>query len=318
MQGLQRHGAGSGEFLVYIIFTLGLFALFFGGEFIVRGAVGIAQRFHVPPLVIGLTIVGFGTSAPELLVSLQAALAGTPAIAVGNVVGSNIANILLILGVSAVITPVALVLSRLRRDFAVMIGATVLLWALVWGGMLARVEGLVLVALLVSYLALCLRQKAEAPAEGTHVAPLWLSVALAIGGLITLMLGARFLVDSAVQIARAFEVSEAVIGLTIVAIGTSLPELATSIVAALRKQSDIAVGNILGSNIFNTLGILGVTALVTPIPVEPRFQGLDMGLALVSALLLLALAAGPGRISRAAGGGLLLAYLAYLALVVAG
>ncbi len=272
----------------------------------------------MPPLVIGLTIVGFGTSAPELLVSLQAALAGTPAIAVGNVVGSNIANILLILGVSAVITPVALVLSRLRRDFAVMIGATVLLWALVWGGMLARVEGLVLVALLTGYLALCLRQKAEAPAEGTHVAPLWLSVALAIGGLITLMLGARFLVDSAVQIARAFEVSEAVIGLTIVAIGTSLPELATSIVAAIRKQSDIAVGNILGSNIFNTLGILGVTAIVTPIPVEPRFQGLDMGLALAAALMLLALAAGPGRISRAAGAGLLLAYLAYLALVVAG
>lgn len=301
--------------MVYVVFGAGLLALFFGGDFLVRGAVGIARRFHVPPLVIGLTIVGFGTSTPELLVSLQAALAGTPAIAIGNVVGSNIANILLILGVSALIAPVGIRFGDLPREFAVMIGATLLLWVLMVGGHLVRAEGALLVAGLGVYLALCLRDKAEPAPEGTHVPPLWQTAVYALGGLLTLMLGARFLVASATEIARDYGISEAVIGLTIVAIGTSLPELATSVVAAFRRQADIAVGNILGSNIFNILGILGATALVTPVPIEPRFVRLDLGLALAAALALLALSATAGRIGRRAGGGLLAAYGGYLALM---
>ncbi|WP_343116955.1 calcium/sodium antiporter [Ostreiculturibacter nitratireducens] len=301
--------------MVYLVFGAGLLALFFGGEFLVRGAVGIARRYHVPPLVIGLTIVGFGTSMPELLVSLQAALAGTPAIAVGNVLGSNIANILLILGLSSLIAPVGMRLGDLPRDFAVMIGATLLLWALMWGGLLTRVEGFLLLAGLVAYLALCLRDKAEPEPEGAHVPPLLQSLLAALGGLATLMLGAKFLVSSATEIARDYGISEAVIGLTIVAVGTSLPELATSLVAAFRRQADIAVGNILGSNIFNILGILGATAAVTPVPIDPRFVGLDMGLVLAASIALLALAAAAGRIGRRAGGGLLIAYGSYLALM---
>lgn len=303
--------------MAYLMFVLGLVGLFFGGEFLIRGAVGVAQRFLVPPLIIGLTIVGFGTSTPELLVSLQAALGGAPALALGNVIGSNIANVLLILGLSALITAVPLRLADMRRDFAVMIGATLLLWLMLAGGMVARWEGLVLVAALAVYLWLCLKGAAgsSAPADGVVVRPLWKSLAFALLGLVVLMTGARLLVDSSTEIARAFGVSEAVIGLTIVAIGTSLPELATSIVAALRRHPEIAVGNILGSNVFNILGILGVTAAVTPIPVESRFAGLDMGLALAAALAMLAFAALPGRVGRLGGGALLVSYAGYIGLM---
>jgi cation:H+ antiporter len=300
--------------LTYVLFTIGLVALFFGGEFLVRGAVGIARVFRVPPLVIGLTIVGFGTSMPEMLVSVQAALKGTPAIAIGNVVGSNIANILLILGISALIAPVMVHVRSMARDFAVMIGATALIWLLMLDGMLSRGEGIGLVAALLVYLAWCLRDKAEPEPEGTVPPVFWMSVILAIGGLAALMLGARLLVDSATEIARAFGVSEAVIGLTIVAVGTSLPEMATSVVAAFRKQADIAIGNIIGSNTFNILGILGITALVAPVPVDPRFVGVDMTVAMGAALALLALGMAFGGVGRLSGAVLLGGYLGYVVL----
>ncbi|MDI3335833.1 calcium/sodium antiporter [Defluviimonas aestuarii] len=306
--------------MTYVLFLLGLVGLFLGGEVLIRGAVGVARRFHVPPLIIGLTIVGFGTSTPELLVGLQAALAGAPALAIGNVIGSNIANILLILGSSALIAAVPLPLPTMRRDFAVMIGATLVLWLMLAGGTVTRTEGLFLVAALGAYLWLCLRNAAgsEPPATEEPPRPVWQSVAMALGGLVILMIGARLLVDSSTEIARAFGVSEAVIGLTIVAIGTSLPELATAIIAALRGHSEIAVGNILGSNVFNIFGILGVTATVTPIPVEPRFVGLDMALALAAALAMLGFAALPGRVGRAGGVALLAAYAGYIGLMSAG
>ncbi|MGB5838337.1 MAG: sodium:calcium antiporter [Albidovulum sp.] len=304
--------------MTYFLFFLGLVALFVGGEFLVRGAVGVARRFHVPPLIIGLTVVGFGTSTPELLVSVQAALGGVPALALGNIIGSNIANILLILGATALIMPVPLPLKGMERDFATVIGATLLLWAMLAGGTVSRLEGGILVVGLIAYLTMSLRGAAGSaiPEHGESFSvPLWNSLGYALAGLIILMVGAHLLVENASVIARSFGVSEAVIGLSIVAIGTSLPELATSVMAAFRGHPEIGVGNILGSCIFNILGILGITALVTPIPVDPRFAGLDMGLALASALAMLAFSALPGRIGRIGAVALLVTYGGYMSML---
>lgn len=286
--------------MVWLMLALGLVALFAGGEFLVRGAVGIARRFGVPPLIIGLTIVGFGTSMPELLVSVQAALSGTPAIAVGNVVGSNIANVLLILALAATIAPVAVRPEAMIRDFAAMILATAAAWALMWTGEIGRPAGFALMAALAAYLWISLRsgETPDEPHDAEPPPPLWKS-ALAIGsGLAALVLGAQLLVDSASEIARGFGISEAVIGLTVVAIGTSLPELATSVVAAIRRHSEIAFGNVIGSNIFNILGILGATAAIHPVPVDARFVTIDMPVLAAVTLglvILVILARGIGR-----------------------
>ncbi|WP_284162965.1 calcium/sodium antiporter [Frigidibacter sp. SD6-1] len=298
--------------MLFVWFFLGLALLFVGGEFLVRGAVGLAHRFRIPPMVIGLTIVGFGTSTPELLVALQAALGGAPDVAVGNVVGSNIANVLLILGVSAVIAPVPVPFASVRADMAVMIGATLVLWVMMLGGLISHVEGALLVLALAVYLWRSLAGGAHAPEEPAHeVSSPWLAGLAMLGGLAGLMLGARFLVDSASEMARAVGVSEAVIGLTIVAIGTSLPELATSLIAALRGNSAIALGNVLGSNIFNIFGILGVTATIHPVPVDGRFPAFDLPFALAAALALVSLSYLHDRVSRGAGAAFLVAYLGY-------
>jgi cation:H+ antiporter len=301
--------------VTYLIFALGLAVLIAGGEFLVRGAVQIARHFHLSPMVIGLTVVGFGTSAPELLVSLQAALDGQPALAIGNVVGSNIANILLILGISAAISGLVIPASKIWRDLAYMIAATALLWWMLLDGMVTRLEGVALVVGLVLFLATAFLTGKEVPQEdGPPAKSLWVSGAITLAGLVLLVIGARFLVDSATEIARTFGVSEAVIGLTIVAIGTSLPELATSIVAALRKQSDIAVGNVVGSNIFNIFAILGITALVSPIPADARFASLDLPILAVISLGLVAAAVWLKGLPRIAGVALLAGYALYLGL----
>jgi cation:H+ antiporter len=303
--------------LTYVLFAVGLAGLFFGGNWLVQGASALALRFRVPPLVIGLTVVGFGTSTPELLVSVQAALAGAAGIAIGNVVGSNIANILLILGVSAVIGPLAANLGALRRDIGWMLGAAFVTIPVFWGGMVGRPEGVVLVAGILLYIAICLRQAGSEEAPEVAPAPAWRATLEVVGGLVVLLIGARLLIDSATDIARTFGISEAVIGLTIVAVGTSLPELATSVIAAFRGQRDIALGNVVGSNIFNILAILGITALVTPIPVEPRFLAVDVPVMIAVSLLLVAviwLAKGMGRVTGAA---FLLAYVAYVAAMAA-
>jgi cation:H+ antiporter len=292
----------------------GLIGLFIGGEALVRAAVGIAQRLAIPPLLIGLTVVGFGTSTPELLVSIDAALRGVPDIAIGNIIGSNIGNILLILGVSALIWPIRISGGTLVRDTGVMMAAALALIPVFWMGEMGRLPGLVLVAGLAAYLVWAYLQPGrDAVADdAAPVRPLWQSALWAALGLAALMLGARFLVDGAVSIARSFGVSEAFIGLTIVAVGTSLPELATSLIAAFRRQSDIAIGNIVGSNIFNVLGILGVTALIAPIPVAGRFLTFDLPVMIgVSALLTALLLLRPA-IGRVAGLCLLLAYAAYV------
>ncbi len=263
--------------MTYLLFTLGLVALFFGGEFLVKGATGVARHFRLSPIVIGLTVVGFGTSAPELLVSLQAALEGQPAIAIGNVVGSNIANILLILGISVLIAPLVIPVKKLWRDFGFMLAATGILWLMLVNGSISRLEGLILMAGLIAFLIVAfVTGKEEPDVNADPLPPQWKAWAYTLGGLVVLVIGARLLVDSSIIIARQFGISEAVIGLTIVAVGTSLPELATSVIAAYRKHTEIAVGNIVGSNIFNIFGILGVTALIAPIPADPRFAAIDM------------------------------------------
>jgi cation:H+ antiporter len=269
----------------------------------------------VPPLLIGLTVVGFGTSTPELLVSVDAALRGVPDIAVGNIIGSNIANILLIVGVSALVWPIRISGATLRRDTGVMMAATLVLIPVLALGEVTRLSGLVLFCGLLAYLTWAYLRPGEAQADSDTLAPpasSLVSVLWVIAGLIALMLGARMLVDGAVAIARGYGVSEAFIGLTIVAIGTSLPELATSLIAALRRQSEIAIGNIIGSNIFNLLGILGVTAMVTPTPVAPRFLSFDVPVLVIASLVLTGLLVTRPAIGRGVAAVMLAGYFAYL------
>lgn len=301
--------------MTVLAFLAGLALLLLGGELLVRGASALARAFHLSPLLIGLTVVGFGTSAPELIVSVQAALAGQPGIAIGNALGSNLSNIVLILGISALIAPLVIPAKRLWRDLGFMLLSTAMVWIMLANGQISRPEGLLLFLGLVTFLTVAFLAGRAVPPPNLEIppGPAWLSWAMTGGGLVLLVVGARLLVDSATSIARDFGISEAVIGLTIVAVGTSLPELATSLVAALRRQTDIAVGNIVGSNIFNIFGILGITALVTPIPAEPRFAAVDMWWVAGAALGLTVIAATMGGLPRKAGAGLLLAYAVYLA-----
>lgn len=302
-------------FLDYLYILIGLVGLFLGGEALVRGSVNIARRLSISPLIIGLTVVGFGTSTPELLVSVQAALRGVPDIAIGNIVGSNIANILLIVGVTALVWPIRVGEGSLRRDTAFMIASCLLLVPLFALGEIGRVPGVILVACLVVYLVWTFlkpgqdttdNERSAAPGS-VVISLLWIGF-----GLAALLFGARFLVDGAVSVARDFDVSEAFIGLTIVAVGTSLPELATSLTAALRRQSDIAIGNIVGSNIFNVLGILGVTALIAPIPVASRFLTFDLPIMIAVSFVLTGLLLTLPQIGWGVGSLFILGYAVYV------
>lgn len=300
--------------LTYLILTGGLLALFLGGDWLVKGASGLALRFGVAPMIVGAVVVGFGTSTPELLVSLQAALGGQPGIAIGNVVGSNIANILLVLGMAAIIGPLVLTFAEFRKDLLWMAGAVLILPYAFWSGEVSLVEGLVLMGALAVYLVISLKGSRGEVEDIDAPANLWASIGLTLLGLGAVIVGAHYLVQSASIIARAFGISEAMIGLSIVAIGTSLPELATTVMAAIRGERDIALGNIVGSNIFNILAILGITAVVTPIPVDARFLSVDTPVVIGVTLALLALVYFVGRMNRLVGGGMLVAYVAYIAL----
>lgn len=299
----------------YILVVAGLIGLFLGGEALVRGSVGIARRLAIPPLLIGLTVVGFGTSTPELLVSVDAAWRGVPDIAVGNIVGSNIANLLLIVGLTCLVWPIKVAGATLRRDTAMMMVAAFALIPIFASGEIGRLAGGVLVLALAGYLSWAYIQPgtpteedADTPATSSMlVSGLWVAA-----GLVILMFGARFLVDGSVSIARGFGVSEAFIGLTIVAVGTSLPELATSIIAAFRRQSEIAIGNIIGSNIFNVFGILGITSLIKPVPVGDRFLAFDLPIMIAASLLLTTLLLKRSVIGRGTGLLLLVAYAVYV------
>lgn len=301
----------------------GLVLLVFGGDALVKGAVNLSLRLGIPALIVGLTVVAFGTSAPELLVSIQAALAGQAGIALGNVVGSNIANILLILGLPALITTIHSSTSDTTRSYWTMIATTLLLIALSLGGMLVWWHGLILLAGLALMLGDNIRlarahQAAQEPdLEGVddHMA-MWKILTFIVLGLIGLGLGARFLVDGAVNIARVLGVSETVIGLTLVALGTSLPELVTSIMAAIRRQADVAMGNVIGSNIFNILSILGITTLIAPLDVGSNFMAFDYWVMLGVALLLLPFAVLKRDITRGVGVLFVGLYVAYAVVLV--
>ncbi len=262
--------------LVYLV--AGLVLLVAGAEVLVRGAAKLAAQFGIPPLVVGLTVVAFGTSAPETAVSVQAALNGSGDLAIGNVVGSNIANVLLILGMTALVAPLIVSRQLIRLDVPIMIGASLLTMALAWDGSLSRIDGAILFSGVLAYTAFLIISSRKEQAGGADdefarefgldepakpYAGL-INAGLIAVGLVLLVVGSNFLVEGAVSLARALGLSELVIGLTVVAIGTSLPELATSIMAAIRGERDIAVGNIVGSNIFNLLCVLGLASLVSP------------------------------------------------------
>lgn len=317
-----------------LILILGLLMISFGAEFLTSGAIAIARRLRISPLVIGLTIVAFGTSAPELAVSMTSALKGNADIALGNVIGSNIINILAILGITALVCPLTVQKSSMNIEIPFTVIISVLLFVmtsdtLIWGSaesVLSRWNGVVLLLLLVLFTIYNIRMAKNHPDEGiqsTTSAPdekkksIWLSLLFFFGGLVLLIYGGQFFVGSASSIAADLGVSEAVIGLTIVAFGTSLPELATSVVAAMRKQPEIALGNIVGSNILNILFILGASSTITPIRAGD-IQMIDYGTMIGSALLLFLFAAIIGRktISRLEGGILLLGYIGYTAVLV--
>ncbi|MBI1401474.1 calcium/sodium antiporter [Hyphomonas sp.] len=323
--------------MMYLFVLGGLVLLFIGGEALVRGSVSVARKLNISELVIGLTLVGFGTSVPELVTSIQAVGNGSVGIAIGNVVGSNVANIFLVLAVAAIITPIMVQPSALARDGTIMIAVTILLCGLLWFDQFGRIAGIILVALLVSYLAFSLiadqrRQDATAEmhrAEGELVEAgygLTLGLLIAAAGLVAVVFGANLLVTGASTLARSFGISETVIGLSIVAVGTSLPELATSVVAALRKRADVALGNIIGSNIFNILGIVGVTALVQPFSIRGDegavamagsqpvsiISSMDVGALVLSAGLLMLFAMTGRQIARWEGCVLLLGYALYM------
>ena len=327
----------------YLMVVAGLVLLIFGGEGLVRGSVAVARKLNISELVIGLTLVGCGTSMPELVTSLRAIDTGAVGSSIGNVMGSNVANILLVLGAAALVRPILTNPSALKRDAAVVIVATAALCWLIWLDAFTRLSGFLLLTALVLYIALSLiaDQRGDTPEAEMHVgegeiveAPYGIvkGLLIALAGLAGIVFGARFMVDGAVGIARDIGVSEAVIGMSIVAIGTSLPELATSLAAARTGKADVAMGNIIGSNIFNILGILGVTALVHPFSVMQSHTGdiageamqagaqsivssTDIGAVILSLFLLFLFGITGKRIARWEGGLLLAGYVLYMGLL---
>lgn len=316
--------------MVYVQLAAGFLLLLVGGEALVRGAVSTARRFGVSPLLIGLTLVGFGTSMPELITSLEAVLVGSPGLAVGNVVGSNIANILLILGVASLIWPMRCDPGAFYRDGAVIVVSAVAFIAVCVDGVVERGAGIAFVGLLLLYVCgsyLMERRHPDASAQvyeheeaAMDPAPqsLWLALLCVLGGIAITIAGAKLLVAGAIDLARDFGVSETVIGLTVVAVGTSLPELATSVVAAFRRQPDVAFGNIVGSNIFNIFGILGITAIVSPLPLPPEIVRFDLWVLLGATGLLIAFTVTGWRLVRVEGAIFLAAYVAYIGYLAAG
>ena len=307
-----------------LLLLIGIALLTAGGEALIRGSLAAAKRIGVSPLLSGLVIVGFGTSAPELVVSVDAAIEGRPDIAIGNVVDSNIGNILLILGVCALITPLAVKPLALRRDAVTVVAASILFLILVGGSALGRWDAAIFLGSLAAYLvwaywsesyqALPSGELHQSEAEELSNIPKsvqWTVIAVALG-LLLLIAGSQVLLAGAIGIAAHFGVPEAVIGLTLVAVGTSLPELSISVIAAIRRHADVAVGNVLGSNIFNLLGILGVSALLQPLPVHARILHFDQWVMFGTSVLLVFFLYTGRRLSRTEGAVLLLGYGAYV------
>ncbi len=307
----------------FLLLIVGFFLLIKGADFFVENASGIADRFGIPQLVIGLTIVAFGTSAPEAAVSISAALNDSAGLAVGNVLGSNILNILVILGVTAVITPVAIQKSTLKIEIPFVIAITILMGVLGFDNVINLVDGLILAIVFAGFMVYLVKmaksQKVVAEEEENPTKkkkPLILLFLFTIASIVLIVFASNITVDAATSIAGKFGMSERLIGLTIVALGTSLPELVTSVIAARKGKADIAIGNIVGSNIFNILFVLGITALITPVPFESKFI-IDVIIATIAAIALLLCVLNKDRaIKRVGGVVLLLMYVAYFVYIV--
>lgn len=304
----------------FVLLLLGLLVLVVGGEFLVRGAVGIARNMKISPLVIGMTVVSFGTSAPELLVSLQAALENNPEIAIGNVVGSNIANLALVLGLTVLIFPIYVEKQTKQIDFPMMLLATVLFVVFALDLHIALWEGVILFVILVVFTIRLIRSSRK---EGVlevedHVKTdsTLFSVGYLTIGLIGLYFGSEWFVEGAVDIAESYGMSKALIGVTIVAFGTSAPELVASTVAAYRKQTDISVGNLVGSNIFNIMAVVGLTAIVKPINVDPSIMSFDVYWMVGIALFMIPVLYVGAKVGRLKGVLLLLSYFSYITILV--
>lgn len=314
--------------MTWLLLFAGLVLLVIGADLLIKGAARLASNFGVPALVIGLTVVAFGTSAPELAVSVKAAYSGQAELAIANVVGSNIFNILFILGIAALISPLIISHQLIRQDVPIMVAVSVVAVLMTLDGNINKVEAAILALGLVSYTCFLFyqgKQKGVDVSDGeveemlkAHV-PMWQNILLVIGGLVLLVLGARWLVQSAVELATTWGVNEAVIGLTIVAAGTSLPEVVTSIVATIRGERDIAVGNVVGSNIFNILCVLGISGLVSPTPLLAGAQlaGFDMPVMLGVAALCVPLFFVGAILNRIEGFLFLILYIAYVWVLIA-
>ena len=297
-----------------LLIIIGVALVLKGADFLTEGASALARRMHVPEIVIGLTIVAAGTSAPELFVSVVSALNGTPDLAVGNVVGSNTMNCMLIVGCAAMVAPMTISRSTVRKDIPFAVMASILLTCIALDNYLGRIDGIILLLGFVVFMAYTLLQAKNGQAEPqTEVRQLnpWLSVLFLVIGLAMLVAGSNIFVDSASSVAAALGISEGVIGLTVVAGGTSLPELATSVVAARKGQSAIAIGNVIGSNVFNILMILGLTAVISPLQIE-GITTIDMAVMLVSVSLVWLFSYTRFTVERWEGASLVIGYLVYL------
>ncbi len=300
--------------LSLIILLVGVIFLVLGANYLVDGASVIAKRFNIPNIVIGLTIVAFGTSAPELVVNVISALNGKSAITLGNVIGSNVINILVILGITAIIYPLTVSRNTVKFEIPIAVFASVLTYLLSENGILSKLDGVILLGFFIlflmynTYLTVINREESELEVKNYSLP---IAIGVTILGFILLVFGGKFIVDSAVNLARNFGISERVISITVVSLGTSLPELATSVVAALKKNTDIAIGNVVGSNIFNTFFILGISAVITPINV-PNSAFIDLILNMVASVLLLAFVLRNYRLNRIHGLLFLTIYSTYL------
>ena len=314
----------------WLMLIAGLVILTGGAEVLIRGSVALARRFNLSELLIGLTLVGFGTSTPEMVSSIQAALVGSPGVAVGNVVGSNIANILLILGVSAALAPIAVEPKSFQRDAIALSLATLLAVGVSFTGEFGRIAGAGFLVAIAAYITLAYLGERKAPAspetqrheeeaaalpKGPR-SPL-LDLVMCAAGLALLIVGARFLITGAIAIARDLGVSETIIGLTVVAVGTSLPELVTSTLSVLRGKGSLALGNVVGSNIYNLLGILGATALVKPVAVPPEILRFDNWVMLAATAVMIFFSVTYRSISRLEGAALVTGYVVYVGWLVA-
>lgn len=306
----------------------GLVLLGFSGDALVRGSIAAAQRMRIPPIIIGLTIVALGTSAPELIVSLAAVLQDSPGLAIGNVIGSNVSNTLLVLGVPAIISPLFLTSHGIRRASVFMIVISLGLALLIRDGTVSRVEGFGLIAMLVVYLAYSgfIAVKARARTEfdaptttdtlATEASASTFKIMVLLGlGMLGLALGGKLTTDGAIALAKMLHISDTAIGLTVVAIGTSLPELAASISAALRRQTGVIIGNVIGSNIFNILGIVGVTSMVVPLQISQTIINFDIWIMVLATTALVPIAFSTRRINRFEGTLMTLAYITYTIVV---